>query len=324
MRIGIVGATGLVGRTVMKILEEGNIPLSEIALFASDRETGQRLSFHKELLSVEIFDVKKLHSNFDFLFFCTNSEISRVFAPLTIEKSRIVIDNSSAFRRIDKIPLIIPEINGHLIKGYSGIVANPNCSTIQMLKALYPIYKEYGLREVFVSTYQAVSGAGLEGVLTLKEGEQGLSGKSVFLKEIHENVIPMIGFLNENGFSEEEDKLIFESRRILDDFSIQIYPTATRVPVITGHCEAIFIRTANEVNMETVKRLYSNHCGLTCTDSIITPKEVAGRNETYISRLRKVGEREIMMWVVADNLRVGAALNAVTILKFISDEVNYV
>jgi len=317
VKIGIIGATGLVGRTVIKVLEEENLSISELRLFASNESLNDTISFLNKKLPIEALCTEKISTKFDFLFFCSNSEISETFAPEAVKNGTIAIDNSRAFRKVDNVPLIIPEINGYLIKDYQGIIANPNCSTIQMLKAIYPIYAQYGISEIVISTYQAVSGAGLEGILTLNREVKGLYGGDIFKKEIFENVIPMIGSLDENGFSEEENKLIFESKKILANSSIRIFPTAVRVPVVVGHSEAIFLRTDREIDLEEIKRLYSDRREIIYSDELITPKDSEGRNKTFVSRLRKVGKNELMMWVVADNLRVGAAYNAVNILKSI-------
>lgn len=317
MKIGIIGATGLVGRTVIKVLEEENLDGLELQLFASEKSLNEIISFKDRRLAVEIVSPEKINGNFDFLFFCTSLEISKIFAPQAAKSGAIVIDNSSAFRKFVDIPLVIPEINGNLIRNYRGIIANPNCSTIQMLKAIYPIYVYYGIDEIVVSTYQSVSGAGIEGVLTLKKEIAGLFEENTFGKKIFGNVIPVIGYLDEYGFSEEENKLIFESRKILNNSFIKIFPTAVRVPVFVGHSEAIFLRTEKEIDLGELRELYNSHSAVIFSDELITPKDSEGSNKTFISRLRKVGKNELMMWVVADNLRVGAAYNAVNILKSI-------
>lgn len=317
MRVGIVGATGLVGRTLIKVLEEENLDIEELNLFASDRSTNNVISFHNKELSVEPLSSESISKKFDFLFFCTSSSISETYAKEAANFSPIIIDNSSAFRRVDSIPLVIPEINGHIIKNYKGIIANPNCSTIQMLKAIYPIYVSYGIKEIVVSTYQGVSGAGLDGVLALKNKLNTGDVDAVFPKEINENVIPLIGEIDKNGFTEEENKLIFESSKILSDPTINIYPTAVRVPVVIGHSESVFLRTKCNLLSNEIEELYSNYKGTIYSDELITPKDCEGKNDTFISRLRIVNGNEVLMWVVADNLRVGAAYNAFNILKYI-------
>lgn len=317
MRVGIVGATGLVGRTLIKVLEEENLDIEELNLFASDRSANNVISFHNKELSVEPLSSESISKKFDFLFLCTSSSISETYAKEAANFSPIIIDNSSAFRRVDSIPLVIPEINGHIIKNYKGIIANPNCSTIQMLKAIYPIYVRYGIKEIVVSTYQGVSGAGLDGILALKNKLNTGDVDAVFPKEINENVIPLIGEIDKNGFTEEENKLIFESSKILSDPTIKIYPTAVRVPVVIGHSESVFLRTKCNLLSNEIEELYSNYKGIIYSDELITPKDCEGKNDTFISRLRIVNGNEVLMWVVADNLRVGAAYNAFNILKYI-------
>ncbi len=317
MRIGIIGATGLVGRTLIKVLEEENLSIDELSLFASCKSANNVILFHNKGLYVEPLSSESISKKYDFLFFCTNSSISETYAKEASRISPIIIDNSSAFRRVDDIPLVIPEINGRIIKKYKGIIANPNCSTIQMLKAIYPIYVRYGIKEIVVSTYQGVSGAGLEGVLALKNKIATGEKDAVFPKEINENVIPLIGEIGKNGFTEEENKLIFESRKILSDPAIKLYPTAVRVPVVVGHSESIFLRTKYDMDLNEIKELYSNYKGTIYSNELITPKDCEGKNDTFVSRLRIINGNEALMWVVADNLRVGAAYNAFNILKYI-------
>ncbi len=317
MRVGIVGATGLVGRTLIKVLEQENLVIEELKLFASDKSANNVISFHNKELSVEPLSSESISKKFDFLFFCTSSSISETYAKEAANISPIIIDNSSAFRRVDGVPLVIPEINGHIVKNYQGIIANPNCSTIQMLKAIYPIYVRYGIKEIVVSTYQGVSGAGLEGILALKNKLNTGDVDAVFPKEINENVIPLIGEIDKNGFTEEENKLIFESSKILSDPTINIYPTAVRVPVVIGHSESVFLRTKRDLLSNEIEELYSNYKGTIYSDELITPKDCEGKNDTFVSRLRIINGNEVLMWIVADNLRVGAAYNAFNILKYI-------
>lgn len=319
MKIGIIGATGLVGSTLIKVLEEENLEIEELSLFASYKSQNNFLFYNNQKLSIEPLSLTKISKKFDFLFFCTNSSISETFAKEAAKSSPIVIDNSSAFRKAPEIPLVIPEINGDLLRNYRGIIANPNCSTIQMLKAVYPIYVKYGIEEIVISTYQGVSGAGLEGILALKNNMGGIRSESVFPKEIYENVIPVIGEIDGDGFSEEENKLIFETQKILSNPFIRVFPTAVRVPVVVGHSESIFLRTSSNLDQSEVKELYSNYEGIVYSDELITPKDCEERNEVFVSRFRFLSKNEAMMWVVADNLRVGAAYNAFNILKSILD-----
>jgi len=316
MKIAIVGATGLVGRTLIKVLEEDKIKIDNLELFASKRSVKKNILFQKEKLAVKKLKDDKDLSGFDYIFFTADSSISEKYAKNAAENGAVVIDNSSFYRLTDKIPLIIPEVNGNLLKGYKGIIANPNCSTIQMVLAINKIYQEYGIQEIVVSTYQAVSGYGSEGVEELEEQKNGSKEFKVFPNLIFDNVIPQIGEIKDGRYTEEEYKMVFETKKILNDPLLRVFPTAVRVPVSNCHSESIYLRTIKPYfEIESIKLLLSDLENVIHTDKVITPKDVDGSNDTYISRLRGIGKKGIMMWVVADNLRVGAATNAYRILK---------
>ncbi|AIY86846.1 MULTISPECIES: aspartate-semialdehyde dehydrogenase [unclassified Thermotoga] len=315
MRVGVVGATGEVGRTMVKVLEEFNVPVTELRLFASERSVGKEIEFKGEKFKVELLTEESMKWKCDYFLFSAGASVSRKFAPIAAENGVTVIDNSSAFRMEKEIPLVVPEVNAHLLKGYTGIIANPNCSTIQMILSIYKLHEVYGIEEIFVSTYQSVSGAGHKGIEELLAQERGENVMKVFPKPIHRNVIPLIGDIQENLFSQEEMKMVNETRKILNDYSIRVYPTTVRVPVLYGHSEAIMVRFKKPYeSLEKVREVIASGEDVVVTDDLITPVDVAGKNETYVCRLRAADERSILFWNVADNIRVGAATNAVRIL----------
>jgi aspartate-semialdehyde dehydrogenase len=315
VKVGVVGATGEVGRTMVKVLEEFNVPVTELRLFASERSVGKEIEFKGEKFKVELLTEESMKWRCDYLLFSAGASVSRKFAPIAAENGVTVIDNSSAFRMEKEIPLVVPEVNAHLLKGYTGIIANPNCSTIQMILSIYKLHEVYGIEEIFVSTYQSVSGAGHKGIEELLAQERGENVMKVFPKPIHRNVIPLIGDIQENLFSQEEMKMVNETRKILNDYSIRVYPTTVRVPVLYGHSEAIMVRFKKPYeSLEKVREVIASGEDVVVTDDLITPVDVAGKNETYVCRLRAADERSILFWNVADNIRVGAATNAVRIL----------
>lgn len=315
VKVGVVGATGEVGRTMVKVLEEFNVPVTELRLFASERSVGKEIEFKGEKFKVELLTEESMKWKCDYFLFSAGASVSRKFAPIAAENEVTVIDNSSAFRMEKEIPLVVPEVNAHLLKGYTGIIANPNCSTIQMILSIYKLHEVYGIEEIFVSTYQSVSGAGHKGIEELLAQERGENMMKVFPKPIHRNVIPLIGDIQENLFSQEEMKMVNETRKILNDYSIRVYPTTVRVPVLYGHSEAIMVRLKKPYeSLEKVREVIASGEDVVVTDNLVTPVDVAGKNETYVCRLRAADERSILFWNVADNIRVGAATNAVRIL----------
>lgn len=316
MKIGIVGATGEVGRTMIEVLEKMNIPVSELRLFASKKSAGKTLIFKGKKYIVEELKKDHMMEKYDYIFFSAGIDISKKFAPIAADIGNTVIDNSSAFRLEKEIPLVVPEINWHLLRGYKGIIANPNCSTIQMVLSLYKVHRIYGIKEIVVSTYQAVSGAGRKGIVELQAQMNGEDVISVFPKKILGNVIPLIGPIKENRYTQEEIKMVNETRKILNDPNIIVHPTAVRVPVFYGHSESIFVRLMKPFkNLEELKTVLSSSENVVVTDDIITPLDIKGSDLTYICRVRAFDNISFSFWNVADNVRVGAATNAVRILK---------
>ncbi len=315
MRIAVAGATGEVGRMMSQVLQEMGILPSQIAFLASARSEGKEILFNGKNYRVKELTEEILKEGFDYVLFSAGGSASRRFAPIAAKAGSVVIDNSSAFRMDQDVPLVVPEINGNLLRGYRGIVANPNCSTIQMVLSLYRIHERFGIRTIVVSTYQAVSGAGRKGIIELEFQEKGNIESSAFIKQIHRNLVPQIGDIMADGFSTEEMKMVDETRKILDDGNISIWPTTIRVPVEYGHSESIFVETRDPFELEEIHEALRNSEDVVLSEEMITPLEVAGTDLTYVSRVRTFDNRRFLMWNIADNIRVGAATNAVRILK---------
>lgn len=315
MRLAVVGATGEVGRMMTRVLEEQKVKPSLIKFFSSKRSAGTELTFMgKSYYSEELVE-SSFDDLYDYALFSAGADVSRRFSPIAADKGTTVIDNSSAFRLTKEIPLVVPEINGGLLENYHGIIANPNCSTIQMVLSLQQVNNLYGLRTIVVSTYQAVSGAGRKGIEELDRQEKGLVPEaSVFTRQIYRNVLPQIGEILDNGFSTEEMKMVLETRKIFDDEDISIWPTTIRVPVEYGHSESLYVETRKPFILEDLKRVIAASENVVLKDDIITPLEISGSDMTFVSRLRSFDGKRFLMWNIADNIRVGAATNAVRIL----------
>jgi len=326
-RVAVVGATGAVGREMIKTLVEREFPVSEVVALASARSVGQEISFgDKKVLKVknlETFDF----TGWDIALFSPGAAISAVHAPRAAAAGCLVIDNTSHFRMEPDVPLVVPEVNPQaLLKIKRGIVANPNCSTIQMVVALKPLHDKYRIKRVVVSTYQSVSGAGKEGMdeLLLQSRRSLVHDQIVpqnFTKQIAFNVIPHIDRFMDDGSTKEEWKMVAETRKILDP-DIKVFATCVRVPVFIGHSEAINVEFENPVTVEGARAAFRHAAGVRVMDTredggYMTPLECAGEDETYVSRIRidPTVEHGLAFWCVSDNLRKGAALNAVQIAE---------
>ncbi len=313
MKVAVVGATGEVGR---KIIDElSNLKIDHLDLFASKKSVGELIIFQDKEYEVRELKEESLKEKYDYVLFSAGGNVSKHFAPIAANSGSVVIDNSSAFRMDDNTPLVIPEINSHKLKGYQGIIANPNCSTIQMLLALNEVQKELKIEEINVSTYQAVSGAGNKGIQEMINQEQGNRNPLHFEKRIHRNIIPKIGDFEENGFTTEEMKMVNETAKIFEDKEIIVIPTAVRVPVIYGHSESITFKISKSTNKQLIGDLISNSENVVYDDQIITPLEIQNDKMTYVSRLRQLNNKTFLIWVMANNVRVGAATNAVRIMR---------
>jgi aspartate-semialdehyde dehydrogenase len=324
MKIAVIGATGLVGRMMLKVLEESRfLPGIEIIAAASSRSAGKTLSFHgKEIPVVEIADALKMNPNIALFSAGTGASID--WAPRFSENGIFVIDNSSAWRKIKNIPLVVPEINANIINRGTHIIANPNCSTIQMVLALFPLHREYGIKRIVVSTYQSVTGSGAAAVQQMENERAGLEGKRFYPHPIDQNLFPHGGSFLENGYTTEEQKLVDETRKILSDNEIQITATVVRVPVYGGHSEAVNVELAKPYELDQVKALLSDTPGITIQDDMKSdlypmPITAQGKDDVFVGRIRRDDscKNALNMWIVSDNLRKGAATNAVQIAEYL-------
>ncbi|MBE0435667.1 MAG: aspartate-semialdehyde dehydrogenase [Methylomicrobium sp.] len=327
--VAVVGATGAVGETMLSILEERNFPVGEVYALASSRSVGKRIPFKGGSLKVQDlaeFDFSKVQIGL----FSPGASVSAEYAPKAAAAGCIVIDNTSQFRYDENIPLVVPEVNPEKIADYKnrGIIANPNCSTIQLLVALKPIYDAVGISRINVCTYQAVSGTGKEAIEELSlQTAHLLNGKpikpSVYPKQIAFNVLPQIDVFMENGYTKEEMKMVWETRKIIGDESIQVNATAVRVPVFFGHSEAVHIETRHKIESKSVRALLEKAPGVTVLDehrdggypTAVT--ESSGHDSVFVGRIREDISHPlgIDLWVVGDNVRKGAALNSVQIAE---------
>lgn len=332
--VAVVGATGAVGESMLAILEERNFPVGKVYALASERSAGKRIAFRGESLLVEDL------AGFDFAraqigLFSPGAAVSAEYAPQAAAKGCVVIDNTSQFRYDADIPLVVPEVNPHKVADYKnrGIIANPNCSTIQMLVALKPIYDAAGITRINVATYQAVSGTGKEAIEELAGQTANLLNArpiqaSVYPKQIAFNVLPQIDVFMDNGYTKEEMKMVWETRKILGDDSILVNPTCVRVPVFFGHSEAVHVETARKIDVETVRELLREAPGVTVIDERVNggyPTAVtdsAGHDDVFVGRIREdiSCANGIDLWVVGDNVRKGAALNSVQIAEVLIEK----
>ena len=317
-KIAIVGATGLVGRTVLKILEEKNLPIYEYVFFSSKKSAGSIISFkNKNYIVRELKEDSFLKEYFDFAIFSAGSETSKKYAPIAIENGCIVIDNSSAFRMNADVPLVVPEVNPEDIKSNKGIIANPNCSTIQAIIPIKALDDKYSVKRIIYSTYQAVSGAGRLGI---KDLENKSSNK--FSHPIYNNCLPHIDTFLENGYTKEEEKMINETRKILHKPDLKITATCVRVPVLNCHCESINLEVEKEFDIKDIYATLENFENINVLDNpegnlYPIPTLVSGKDNVFVGRIRRDYsiKNGLNLWVVADNIRKGAATNAIQILE---------
>ena len=331
-KVAVLGATGLVGDTMIKILEERNFPVAELFPLASSRSLGKTVEFkgkRLDVIDVDTFDFSKA----DIGLFSAGGDVSRAYAPKAGAAGCVVIDNTSEFRYEDDIPLVVPEVNPHYIAKYKArhIIANPNCSTIQMLVALKPIHDAAQIERINVATYQSVSGAGKEGVEELAEQSVALmSGKGpvkpkVMAAQIAYNVVPQIDKFQDNGYTKEEMKMFWETRKIFGDPDIRVNATTVRVPVFFGHSEVVNVETRRKISADEARALLSKAPGVVVVDTrkpggYPTPAvEAAGNDAVYVGRIREdiSHERGLNFWIVSDNIRKGAATNSVQIAEIL-------
>ncbi|HET8837639.1 MAG TPA: aspartate-semialdehyde dehydrogenase [Flavobacteriaceae bacterium] len=323
MKIAVVGATGMVGQTMLKVLAERNFPISELLMVASEKSVGKTVHFkntpHKIIGLLEAVGQKP-----DIALFSAGGEISKEWAPRFAENGTLVIDNSSAWRMDPSKKLIVPEINGKALTSEDRIIANPNCSTIQLVMALSPLHKKYIVKRAVVSTYQSITGTGLKAVQQLENELTGKTGEMAYPYPIHKNAIPHCDVFEENGYTKEEMKLTNETKKILGDNSVEVTATAVRIPVVGGHSESVNLCFEKDFELGEVRRILHNSPGISLKDnpdvnSYPMPIYAHGKDEVFVGRIRRDFSQpnSLNMWVVADNLRKGAATNAIQIAEYL-------
>ena len=324
--VAVVGATGMVGGKFLEVLEERKLPVENYYLFASAKSAGKKIDFcGKQYTVIELTkeNVENLSGNVDFALFSAGASVSKEFAPLFAKIGAIVVDNSSQWRMYDDVPLVVPEVNPEDVKWNKGIIANPNCSTIQAVVALKPLYDKFGIKRIVYSTYQAVSGAGVAGYNDLKDGINGGAPKK-FPQPIAYNMLPHIDVFMEDGYTKEEWKMIVETRKILHDQSLRVTATTVRVPVFYGHSESINVEFCKKCTRQDVVDALENFPGLVVMDDVKnnvypTPLIAENHDEVFVGRIRLDDSVDsgANLWVVADNIRKGAATNAVQIVELL-------
>jgi aspartate-semialdehyde dehydrogenase len=329
--VAVVGATGAVGEEMTRVLEQRNFPVKQLSLFASHRSAGKEYLHKGETVKVkELKDTS--FQGIDIALFSGGDDVSKHFAPLAVQSGTVVIDNGKYYRMDPQVPLVVPEVNPEDVHQHQGIIANPNCSTIQMVVALKPIFNAVGINKVICSTYQSVSGTGKEAIEELKEQTEAIISKkeakaSVYPYQIAFNVLPHIGSFGDNGYTSEEMKMLNETRKILHADHIMVSATTVRVPVYRAHAEDIHIETQKDISPEKARELLSNFPGIKVIDE---PEQnnyplsfkAEGKDEVFVGRIRRdlVFNPGLVMWVVSDNLRKGAALNAVQIAELLVEK----
>ena len=324
MRIAIVGATGMVGQVMLKVLEERNFPVTDLILVASERSIGKSVQYkNKSYKIIKITDAISLAP--DVALFSAGGNTSLEWAPKFVQAGTTVIDNSSAWRMDTTKKLIVPEINASLLTIHDKIIANPNCSTIQMVLALAPLHAHYGIKRLVVSTYQSITGTGVKAVKQLKNEMAGIKGEMAYPYPIHQNAIPHCDIFEENGYTKEEMKLVKETQKILGDTSIAVTATAVRIPTSGGHSEAINIEFTHDFNLQKIRELLNNANGITLRDNPTKniypmPIYANGKDDVFVGRIRRDESQSnsLNMWIVSDNLRKGAATNAIQIAEYLS------
>jgi len=320
--VGVFGATGMVGRTILRVLDERNFPLESLHVFASERSKGKVITFRDSNLTVKAIDDVDFDA-LDFALFATDPEVSARYIKRAAAAGVVCIDNSSAFRKTDGVDIIVPEVNGHLLKKDTKIIANPNCSTAQLTVVLNILNKKFGLKRVTLSTYQAVSGSGVPGVEQLQAERKGKTATNpAYPHAIFDNCLPAIGSFDETGYCTEEQKIIFELRKILNTPDLIVAPTTVRVPVQNCHSESVLAEFDKEISAATARAVLAAHDDVVLVDnpqenSYPLAVDARFKDEVYVGRLRDVSgwPGALQLWVVADNLRKGAATNVVQIAE---------
>jgi len=329
MKVAVVGATGMVGRTMMKVLEERHFPLTEMIPAASQKSAGKEIIFMGNPVKV-VSVTEAVEAKPEFAIFSAGASVSKEWAPIFAQNGTVVIDNSSAWRMYKDVPLIVPEINSHVLKKGDRIIANPNCSTIQMVMALAPLHRKYKIRRLVVATYQSVTGTGVKAVQQMENERKGIKGEMAYAHPIDLNCFPHGGTFQPDGYTTEEQKLIDETRKILEDQTIMVTATVVRIPVVGGHSEAVNIEFENEFDIEEVKSLISGFPGNIIHDNPAENKYpmpilAHNRDEVFVGRIRRDLSKEkcLNLWIVSDNIRKGAATKAIQIAEYMAENKLY-
>ena len=323
MKVAVVGATGMVGQVMLKVLAEQNFPLTELIPVASEKSVGKEIEFKgKKYKVVNLSTAVAMKPAI--ALFSAGGETSLEWAPKFAEAGTRVVDNSSAWRMQEHIKLIIPEINAHELTKEDYIIANPNCSTIQLLMALHPIHQKYGIERAIVSTYQSITGTGVKAVQQLENEYKGIEGEMAYPYPIHKNAIPHCDIFLDNDYTKEEMKLTNETKKILGDDAVQVVATAVRIPVVGGHSESVHLELKKHFEIKDIKKLLSETSGVVVQDQVEVnqypmPIYAEGKDEVFVGRIRRDFSREkaLNLWIVADNLRKGAATNTVQIAQYL-------
>ena len=323
MKVAVVGATGLVGTVMLKVLEGRNFPLTELLPVASAKSAGKTIRFKGKDVKILTID-EAIAAKPDIALFSAGGGTSLTEAPRFAEVGTVVIDNSSAWRMDPDKKLVVPEVNAHVLTKQDKIIANPNCSTIQMVVVLEPLHKKYGIKRVVVSTYQSVTGTGVKAVEQLMNERKGISGAMAYPHTIDLNVIPHIDVFLENGYTKAEMKMIVETKKIMGDENIQVTATTVRIPVMGGHSESVNIEFEKDFDVEEVRQLLAEEVGIIVVDDPANlkypmPKDAHEKDEVFVGRIRRDESQAntLNLWIVADNLRKGAATNAVQIAEYL-------
>ena len=329
MKIAVIGATGLVGREMVRLLEERNVMVSELLPAASEKSEGTTITFlGKEIRVLSMSET--LHRRPDIAIFSAGASASLEWAPRFAEQGTFVIDNSSAWRMDPEIPLVVPEVNPHDLSPEKKIIANPNCSTIQMVMALAPLHRKYKIKRLVVATYQSVTGTGVKAVAQMENERAGIKGDMAYAHPIDKNCFPHGGSFQPDGYTTEEQKLIDETRKILEDQSIMVTATVVRIPVVGGHSEAVNIEFEKEFDIEDIRKLLAGFPGVVIFDDpskneYPMPIMAHNRDEVFVGRIRRDLSREkcLNLWIVSDNIRKGAATNAIQIAEYMAENKLY-
>ena len=323
MKIAVVGATGMVGEVMLQVLAERNFPVTELIPVASEKSVGKQLKYQGKSYTVVSLQVA-VEMKPDIALFSAGGETSLAWAPKFAEVGTTVIDNSSAWRMDQTKKLVVPEINASSLTKEDKIIANPNCSTIQMVLALAPLHDKYKIKRIIVSTYQSITGTGVKAVEQLENEYAGTKGEMAYKYQIHRNAIPQCDVFEENGYTKEEMKLVRETQKILNDKSVAVTATAVRIPIVGGHSEAVNVEFENDFDVNEIRQILHNTNGVTVQDNLDTftypmPLYAQGKDDVFVGRIRRDESQPntLNLWIVADNLRKGAATNTIQIAEYL-------